>query len=180
MDNRHINLIKHAQMHMKAYLREHADKEMPLVVCSFHDANDYLVGCLSAIPFNEIRLYSANLEIKDLSEKNSVALANISFTSGEQLAKHAVILVLRQAEHACMRTFVYKCLDNNIPLENISILSPCLEKNEYMEVCNDFAREFTLLDNALFESKSATAWRINNIPPGPYEIVPCVLTALHE
>lgn len=180
MDSRHINLIKHAQLHMKSYLRQHDDKGMPLVVCSFQDANDYLLGCLSTIPFKDIRLYSANLLIKDFTNDHSVAVPNPSFNFGDNKVEHAVILVLRQAEHQCLRAFISKCLDHNIELENISILSPCLGKDEYIKVCHDFDHEFSLLDNSLVESEAASSWRKNNVPPGPFELIPNTLMTMAE
>ena len=177
MDTRHIKLIEHAQQHMERYLKQQGSENFPLLVCSFRDANDYLIGCLAPIPLDRLRLYSANL---NFSEDAVVAQANPTFDFGETPSKHAVIILLRQHEKVCLRTLIYKCLDKGVPIENVSILSPCLSRSVYQDACLEFGHLPQLLDKALFTDSEAAAWRANNLPEDEIELIPRTLMTLAD
>jgi hypothetical protein len=165
MDSRHIKLIQHAQSNMQAYLNEHAEDGIPLLLGSFHDANDYLVGGINAIPFKELRLYSAKFTISHHPYNVSIASANPKLTYGDQIANHAVIMSLRQHEVACLRSLIIRCVDNGITLNKISILSPCLSKNEFNEIKSNLGHSFNVIGTKIFTEDEAKEWREKQIPP---------------
>lgn len=180
MDSRHIKLIQHAQQHMQAYLNEHHEDGIPLLLGSFLDANDYLIGGLNAIPFKELRLFSAKFTISHHPYNVSIANPNPKFTYGDQVANHAVILSLRQPEAVCLRSLVIKCTDNGIPLRKISILSPCISKNELDTLSSYFGHSFNVLGAKLIKDEEARKWRNENIPITFGDLFPSTIQTLME